>query len=463
MFGMEADLFTPFGSSQVQRASVDANMPLAARMRPETPDEVAGQAHLLAPGKLLRRAIETDRFSSLIFYGPPGVGKTSLAYVIARSTSAYFEMLNGVESNVSDIRSKIEQAKARLSLHGQKTILFVDELHRFNKAQQDVLLPHLERGTVRFIGATTENPYFAINSAMLSRSQIFPLEPVPDEAVIDLLHRAAADRERGLGKMPLVVDEDAYAHMALKADGDVRKALTALEVAALSTPPDAQGRIAITLQVAEESIQKKAVKYDRAGDGHYDTISAFIKSMRGSDPDAALYWLATMLNAGEDIRFIARRIVICASEDVGLADSNALRVAMAAAQAAEMVGMPEARIPLAHAAVYVATAPKSNAAYAGINAALEDVREGRTLAVPDHLATPTRKKLARLRGVSEEATTYQYAHDFGEEHYVPQAYLPEGRVYYKPTGNGLELRIRERMEHLRRLHDEGSPPPPADR
>lgn len=456
------DLFTPHGRNE-EPLHTEVAMPLAARMRPETLEEVAGQKHLLAPGKLLRRAIETDRFSSLIFYGPPGVGKTTLAYVIARHTSAYFVMLNGVESNVGEIRDKVAEAKARMSLHGQRTILFVDELHRFNKAQQDVLLPHLEKGTVRFIGATTENPYFAINSAMLSRSQIFPLEPVPEDEMIGLLHRALADEKRGLGRLPLRVTEEALQHMALKADGDARKALTALEVAALSTPPGEGGVILVDLAVAEESIQKKAVRYDRAGDGHYDTISAFIKSMRGSDPDAALYWLAFMLNAGEDIRFIARRLVICASEDVGLADSNALRVAMDAARAAEMVGMPEARIPLAHATVYIATAPKSNSAYLGVDAALKDVREGRTLAVPDHLATPTRKKLARLRGGPEEATQYKYAHDFGEDHFVPQAYLPEGRVYYHPTSNGLELRIRERMEYLQRLRmeqqEQGDPKP----
>lgn len=450
------DLFTPFGKNEPQQPTLHADsVPLAARMRPETLEEVAGQKHLLAPGKLLRRAIETDRFSSLIFYGPPGVGKTSLAYVIARQTSAYFVMLNGVESNVSDIRARIEEAKARETLHGQRTILFVDELHRFNKAQQDVLLPHLERGTVRFIGATTENPYFAINSAMLSRSQVFPLEPVPDEEIIALLQRAVADAARGLGNMKLSVGEDAMAHLALKADGDVRKALTALEVAALSTPAGEDGVVHIDLAVAEESIQKKAIKYDRAGDGHYDTISAFIKSMRGSDPDAALYWLAFMLNAGEDIRFIARRLVICASEDVGLADSNALRVALAAAEAAEMVGMPEARIPLAHATVYIATAPKSNSAYAALDAAMKDVKEGKTLAVPDHLATPTRKKLARLRGVSEEDTTYKYAHDFGADHFVPQAYLPEGRIYYQPTTNGMELRIAERLEYWRKRREQG--------
>lgn len=445
------DLFTPFGRNEALEPGAEPTMPLAARMRPESLEEVAGQKHLLAPGKLLRRAIETDRFSSLIFYGPPGVGKTTLAYVIARSTSAFFVMLNGVESNKSEMRDKIEEARTRAALHGQKTILFVDELHRFNKAQQDVLLPHLEKGTVRFIGATTENPFFAINSAMLSRSQIFPLEPVSEEEIAALLHRACTDPVRGLGKMRLCVDDDALHHLALKADGDVRKGLTALEVAALSTPPGADGVVHVDLRVAEESIQQKAVRYDRGGDGHYDTISAFIKSMRGSDPDAALYWLAYMLNAGEDPRFIARRLVICASEDVGLADSNALRVALAAADAVNMVGMPEARIPLAHATVYIATAPKSNSAYAALDAAMKDVKEGKTLAVPVHLSTPTRKKLAVLRGVSEEDTHYKYAHDFGEEHFVPQAYLPEGRVYYHPTSNGMELRIRERMEYLEQL------------
>lgn len=452
------DLFTPHGRSETQKEAVATNMPLAARMRPTTLEEVAGQKHLLAPGKLLRRAIETDRFSSLIFYGPPGVGKTTLAYVIAKQTSAYFVMLNGVESNKSEMQEKIAEARTRMALHGQKTILFVDELHRFNKAQQDVLLPHLEKGIVRFIGATTENPYFAINSAMLSRSQIFPLEPVPEEEIIGLLKRATADQKLGLGNIRTEIEEEAYSHLALKADGDARKALTALEVAVLSTPASEDGVIRVNLTVAEESIQKKAIRYDRAGDGHYDTISAFIKSMRGSDPDAALYWLAFMLNAGEDIRFIARRIVICASEDVGLADSNALRVAMDAARAVEMLGMPEARIPLAHATVYVATAPKSNSAYTALSAAMQDVKEGRTLAVPDHLATPTRKKLARLRGASEEETTYKYAHDYGEDHFVPQAYLPEGRVYYHPTRNGLELRIGERMEYLRKQR-EAAPSP----
>lgn len=428
-------------------------MPLAARMRPRTVDEVAGQRHLLAPGKLLRRAIETDRFASLIFYGPPGCGKTTLAAVIARTTDAHFVMINGVESNVAEIREKIAQAQMRMSMHHKKTVLFVDELHRFNKAQQDVLLPHLEKGTVRFIGATTENPYFAINSPLLSRSQVFSLESVPEEELLVLLQRALNDRERGLGACSVEMAPEALLHLAAKADGDARKALTALEVAVLSTPAQEDGIIHVDLSVAEESIQRKAIKYDRAGDSHYDTISAFIKSMRGSDPDAALYWLAMMLEAGEDIRFIARRLVIAASEDVGLADSNALRVALDAARAAEMVGMPEARIPLAHATVYLATAPKSNSAYKGIGSALDDVRNGKTLAVPEHLRTPTRKKLAAAGGADEARLEYLYAHDY-PEHYVPQAYLPEGRVYYTPTHNGLELRISERMEHLRHLAQE---------
>ena len=424
-------------------------MPLAARMRPRSLDEVAGQRHLLAPGKLLRRAIETDRFTSLIFYGPPGCGKTTLASVIARTTNAHFMMLNGVESNVAEIRERIAQAQMRMSMHGRKTVLFVDELHRFNKAQQDVLLPHLEKGTVRFIGATTENPYFAINSPLLSRSQVFPLEPVPEEELVSLLKRALADAERGLGASRVDMEEEALNHLAAKADGDARKALTALEVAVLSTPVGDDGIVHVDLSVAEESIQRKAIKYDRLGDSHYDTISAFIKSMRGSDPDAALYWLG----AGEDIRFIGRRLVIAASEDVGLADSNALRVALDAARAAEMVGMPEARIPLAHATVYLATAPKSNSAYMGINAAMNDVRNGKTLAVPEHLRTPTRKKMAAAGGADAARLEYLYSHDY-PEHYVPQAYLPEGRVYYTPTRNGLELRISERMEYRRKMAEE---------
>jgi putative ATPase len=422
--------------------------PLAARMRPRTLDEIAGQQHILAPGKLLRRAIESDRFTSLIFYGPPGTGKTTLASVIARTTGSRFESLNGVESNVAEIRAKIDQARTWRDLRGETTILFIDEIHRFNKSQQDVLLPHIERGVVRFIGATTHNPYFHVNSPLVSRSQIFQLEPVPVEGVITVLERAIADAERGLGEISIFAEPDALHHLAEKSDGDVRKALSALELAALTTEPNEDGTVRLTLAVAEESIQRKAVVYDAHGDAHHDTISAFIKSIRGSDPDAALYWLAKMLHAGEDPRFISRRLVISASEDIGLADSNALRVALDAHHAFEFVGMPEGRIPLAHATVYLATAPKSNTTYAALGKAMADVEKGRTLAVPVHLRTRTRKKLAGASGESDAAMTYLYAHDF-EGAYVPQAYLPEGRRYYEPGDQGLEKRIRERLEFWR--------------
>ena len=421
--------------------------PLAARMRPRSLAEVAGQQHILAPGKLLRRAIESDRFTSLIFYGPPGTGKTTLASVIARTTGSRFESLNGVESNVAEIRAKIDQARTWRDLRGETTILFIDEIHRFNKAQQDVLLPHIERGVVRFIGATTHNPYFHVNSPLVSRSQIFQLEPVPVDDIIGVLEAALTDTERGLGAYQVVADPAALRHISEKSDGDVRKALSALELAVLTTPGD-DGAVQLTMAVAEESIQRKAVVYDMDGDAHHDTISAFIKSIRGSDPDAALYWLAKMLHAGEDPRFISRRLVISASEDIGLADSNALRVAMDAHQAFEFIGMPEGRIPLAHATVYLATAPKSNTAYAALGRAMDDVENGRTLAVPVHLRTNTRKKLAAASGESEEAMKYLYAHDF-EGAYVPQAYLPEGKIYYQPGDQGMEKRIKERLDFWR--------------
>jgi len=420
--------------------------PLAARMRPHCLDEVMGQNHILADGKLLRRAIESDRFTSLIFYGPPGTGKTTLANVIAKTTGSRFESLNGVESNVAEIRAKIDQARTWRDLRGETTILFIDEIHRFNKAQQDVLLPHIERGVIRFIGATTHNPYFHVNSPLVSRSQIFQLEPVSVEDLVCVLRRALENKERGLGDVPVQAADEALMHLAVKSDGDARKALTALELACLTTPPDDQGLIHLTLEVAEESIQRKAVVYDTDGDAHYDTASAFIKSIRGSDPDAALYWLAKMLHAGEDPRFIARRLVISASEDIGLADSNALRVAMDAQAAFEFLGMPEGRIPLAHATVYLATAPKSNTAYAALGEAMEDVQQGKTLQVPPHLRTATRKKMAAGSGESEEAMRYLYAHDY-DGAYVPQAYLPEGRVYYRPGDQGMEKRIKERLEY----------------
>ena len=437
--------------------------PLAARMRPRTLDEVLGQEHILGEGKLLRRAIEADRFASLIFYGPPGTGKTSLAGVIAKTTGSRFETLNGVESNVAEIREKIAQAKMNRDLRGETTILFIDEIHRFNKAQQDTLLPHLERGTVRFIGATTHNPYFYVNSPLVSRSQIFQLEAVDETSIRKLLENALADDERGLGNRNITADPEALDHLAKLSDGDVRKALTALELASLPqkseinnlsvvalAKSDQQSSIHISLAVAEESIQRKAVHY--GDEGHYDTISAFIKSIRGSDPDAALYWLAKMLHAGEDPRFISRRLVIAASEDIGLADSGALRIALDAHHALEFIGMPEGRIPLAHATVYLATSPKSNTAYAALGAAISDVETGRTLAVPEHLRTPTSK---RLTGKPEEAMRYLYSHDY-EGAYVPQAYLPEGRTYYHPGEQGMEKRIKERLEFWKAMQSKSA-------
>ena len=440
---MSEDLF---GSPAFDGDVTPASAPLAARMRPRSLAEYIGQKHILGEGKLLRRAVETDRFSSLIFYGPPGVGKTTLATIISRETKSRFVTHSGVESNVSDIRREAEIAAQHLRLNGQTTILFVDEIHRFNKAQQDVLLPHLERGTLRFIGATTHNPFFYVNSPLVSRSQVFTLEPLTVEDLEKLIDNAIADEERGLGKLKVQISDDAKRHLATVADGDARKCLNALELAALSTPMNAEGGTSIDLAAAEESVQQKTIVYDGDGDAHYDTISAFIKSMRASDPDAAIYWLAKMLYAGEDIRFISRRIVIAASEDVGMADSNALRVAVAAQQAVEFIGMPEARIILAHATIYVATAPKSNRAYTAIDAALDDVKKGRTLPVPKHLRDGSYKG-AKTFGNGEG---YQYPHDF-EGGFVPQRCLPagEGRVYYDPTTHGLEARIKERLDHFR--------------
>jgi putative ATPase len=426
-----------------------AATPLAARMRPRTLDEYAGQEHILGPGKLLRRAIEADRISSIILFGPPGVGKTTLAQIIAQATESRFERLSGVESSVADMRRVIASAANRLQTTGVRTILFIDEIHRFNKAQQDILLPDVESGVIRLIGATTHNPFFYINSPLVSRSQVFQLEPLSQESLLGVLRRALADSERGLGGYPVRADEDALRHLALTSDGDARKCLNALEVGVLTTPPGADGFIHFTRAVAEESIQKKAVVYDADEDQHYDTISAFIKSMRGSDPDAAIYWLAKMLYAGEDIRFIARRIVICASEDVGMADPQALILAVAAQQAVEFVGMPEAQIPLAHATIYIATAPKSNRAYEAIGKAMTEVKEGVTLPVPKHLRD-THYKSAKKLGHGEG---YQYSHDY-EGGYVPQAYLPEGRIYYKPSEIGYEKRVKERLDYWRALFDE---------
>ena len=453
--------------------------PLAERMRPRTLDEFAGQQHILGPGKLLRRAIEADRIASIILFGPPGTGKTTLAQIIANATKSRFERLSGVESNIADLRKVVASAANRLANTGQKTILFVDEIHRWNKAQQDVLLPDVERGTVRLIGATTENPFFYVNSALVSRSQVFQLEPLAPADIEAVLRRALADDERGVvaalnvaalvkaradqtpdnlgGKSAravtsaatVIADADALTFLATIADGDARKALNALEIAALTTPPGADRIVRVTHAIAEESIQKKAVVYDATGDGHYDTISAFIKSVRGSDPDAALYWLAKMLYAGEDIRFIARRLVILASEDIGMADPQGLPIAVAAQQAVQFIGMPEARITLAHATVYLATAQKSNRAYAAIDKAMEEVKNGVTLAVPRHLRSTGDKRAAKTLG----HTGYQYSHE-GDGAYIPQAYLPEGRRYYDPSENGYEKRVKERLDYWRALFEQ---------
>ena len=450
----QADLFNPnrpasdlpVGQGGAVSEPTRSAAPLAARMRPRRLSEYAGQTHILAPGQLLRRAIEADRIQSLIFFGPPGTGKTSLAQIIAAHTKAKFERLSGVESNVADMRRVLAAASNRLVNSGQPTILFVDEIHRFNKSQQDVLLPDVESGVVKLIGATTHNPFFFVNSPLVSRSQIFELKPLSEGELLALLRRALADGERGLGHLRLDVSEEALAHLARVSDGDARKALNSLEIAALTTEPAADGIIRIDLAVAEQCIQKKAIVYDGDGDAHYDTISAFIKSMRGSDPDATLYWLAKMIHAGEDPRFIARRILVHAAEDVGLADPMALVLANSACQAAEGIGWPEARIPIAEAAIYIATAHKSNSVITAIDAALADVRNGRTLEVPAHLKDAHYAGAQRL-GHGEG---YQYAHSFAG-HFVPQDYLGEARRYYEPSDQGVEKKIRERLDRWRNL------------
>ena len=433
------DLF----EQETERGGTAGAAPLAARMRPLSLDDYAGQGHILVPGKLLRRAIESDRLGSIILYGPPGCGKTSLAEVIARVTGRHFERTSGVLANVAILRSLLEAAEQRKKFRKRDTILFIDEIHRFNKAQQDVLLPYVEAGSITLIGATTHNPFFFINTPLTSRSQIFQLEALSEADVVALLRRAIAD-ERGLAHLNIEADDQALTHLARVCEGDARKALNALEIAALTTAPDALGVIRLTEAVTEESIQKKAVVYDNE-DGHYDTISAFIKSVRGSDPNAALYWLAKMLYAGEDPRFIARRLIILASEDIGNADPTGLTLAVSAMEAVEFIGMPEARIILAQATTYLATAPKSNASYVGIEAAWKDLREGRTLPVPKHLRDGSYKGAERLGH-----TGYQYAHDF-EGHVVDQEYLPTTKIYYEPTDEGYEQRIRQRMERWNAL------------
>ncbi|MCM8813730.1 MAG: replication-associated recombination protein A [Candidatus Omnitrophica bacterium] len=414
-------------------------------MRPRSLADFVGQYHILGEGCLLRRLIDADRVSSLILYGPPGTGKSCLALLISTLTKAHFEMVNAAISGVPDLKKLLERAKQRRDIMAQRTIAFVDEIHRFNKAQQDVLLPDVEQGTIILIGATTHNPFFYVIPALISRSQIFELKPHAEADVLRILEQALADRERGLGQFAVQADPEALRHLCRVSDGDARRALNALEVGVLSTPPAADGLIHFSVAVAEESIQKKVMRYDRGGDDHYDTISAFIKSMRGSDPDAAVYWLAKMIYAGEDARFIARRIVICAAEDVGNADPHALMLATAAFQTVELIGFPEARIPLAQAAIYVACAPKSNASYLAIEAAAQDVASEPSREVPQHLKNASYKGAKTL----ERGKGYQYAHDF-EQHYVKQEYMPRKKIYFQPSAMGYEKNIGAWLSRLRK-------------
>ena len=433
--------------------NMEKEAPLAARMRPRTLDEVVGQEHVIGRDKLLYRAIKADKISSVIFYGPPGTGKTTLAKVIANTTSAVFTQINATVAGKKDMEEVVEKAKQEQGMYGRRTILFIDEIHRFNKGQQDYLLPFVEDGTVILIGATTENPYFEVNGALLSRSIIFELKPLAMEDVEKLIEKAVYDKERGMGAYDAVIDEEAKSFLADLSGGDARHALNAVELGVMTTPRGEDGKIHLTLEVCQECIQKRAVRYDKGGDNHYDTISAFIKSMRGSDPDAAIYYLARMLYAGEDVKFIARRIMICASEDVGNADPQALVVAVNAAQAVERIGMPESQLILAHAAAYVACAPKSNACTNAIYAAMQEVESSGNLPIPAHLQDAHYKGAAKLgRG-----TGYKYAHDY-PNHYVEQQYLPyelNGKEFYSPTGNGYENKIKEHMKKLKQEAREG--------
>ncbi len=421
--------------------------PLASRLRPTRLEEVVGQQHIIGKDKLLYRAIQADKLSSIIFYGPPGTGKTTLAKVIAHTTQAEFTQINATAAGKKDMEEVVKQAKDNQGMYGKKTILFIDEIHRFNKGQQDYLLPFVEDGTITLVGATTENPYFEVNGALLSRSVIFELKPLKKQDIKTLLTRAVTDQEKGMGTYEAVLEEDALEFLADVANGDARAALTAIELGVLTTPRDADGKIHITLEVASECIQKRVVQYDKGGDNHYDTISAFIKSMRGSDPDAAVYYLAKMLYAGEDIKFIARRIMICASEDVGNADPHAIMVAVSAAQAVERVGMPEAQIILSQAVTYVASAPKSNAACVAIERAMEMIKSTKTAPVPAHLQDSHYRGAQKLgRGMG-----YLYAHDF-PNHYVRQQYLPDGLTdakFYEPTENGYEKNIKSHLAFLK--------------
>lgn len=438
------DLFDYMRENTMEKES-----PLASRLRPATLDEVVGQQHIIGKDKLLYRAIKADKLGSVIFYGPPGTGKTTLARVIANTTSADFKQLNATAAGKKDMEEIVKEAKDSLGMYGKKTILFVDEIHRFNKGQQDYLLPFVEDGTLILIGATTENPYFEVNGALLSRSRVFELKSLEKDDIKELIRRAVYDRNKGMGSYDAVIDEEAMEFLADVANGDARAALNAVELGVLTTVRDpADGKIHIDIDVAQECIQKRVVRYDKTGDNHYDTISAFIKSMRGSDPDAAVYYLARMLYAGEDIKFIARRIMICASEDVGNADPQALVVAVAAASAAERIGLPEAQIILSQAVTYVASAPKSNASCLAISEALETVEKQKTMPVPVHLQDAHYKGAAKLG----HGQGYLYAHDY-PRHYVKQQYLPdgmEGTEFYRPTENGYEKKIKEHLSFLKK-------------
>jgi putative ATPase len=431
----------------MRAANQDKESPLAARLRPKTLDEVVGQQHIIGKDKLLYRAIQADKLSSIIFYGPPGTGKTTLAKVIANTTSAEFTQINATAAGKKDMEDVVKAAKDTRGMYGRKTILFIDEIHRFNKGQQDYLLPFVEDGTLVLIGATTENPYFEVNGALISRSIIFELKPLSTEDIKTLIQRAVSDKEKGMGAYDAVIEEDALEFLAELSGGDARHALNAVELGIMTTERSSDGKIHLTLEVAQECIQKRAVRYDKTGDNHYDTISAFIKSMRGSDPDAAVYYLARMLYAGESVTFIARRIMICASEDVGLADPQAIQVAVNASLAVERVGMPEAQIILSEAAMYVACAPKSNACVEAIGEAMSEVEQTGNLPIPTHLQDAHYKGAAKLgHGIG-----YKYAHDY-KNHYVEQQYLPyelNGKEFYHPSGNGYEVKIKEHMARIK--------------
>lgn len=443
------DIFEYMRSTNMEKES-----PLAARMRPRTLDEVVGQEHIIGRDKLLYRAIKADKISSVIFYGPPGTGKTTLAKVIANTTSAEFTQINATVAGKKDMEEVVAKARDMQGMYGRRTILFIDEIHRFNKSQQDYLLPFVEDGTIILIGATTENPYFEVNGALISRSIIFELKPIPAEAVKELIKKAVCDRERGMGAYDAVIEEDALDFLAELSGGDARHALNAVELGVMTTNRSEDGKIHITLDVAQECIQKRVIRYDKTGDNHYDTISAFIKSMRGSDPDAAVYYLARMLYAGEEVAFIARRIMICAAEDVGNADPQALVVATNASLAVERIGMPEAQIILAQAAAYVACAPKSNASCNAIFQAMQTVEQTGNLPIPAHLQDAHYKGAAKLG----HGTGYKYSHDY-PNNYVEQQYLPyelNGQEFYSPSGNGYEVKIRE---HMKRIKEEAKKAP----